>query len=126
MIEDQNLGAPEGDDEAGDVALPPKAAKATKATKTASAPKAAAADEAPKKVRIVLEENDNIPPTGLFLGINGRSFMIRPGEEVDVPMEVIECLNDAVMATPKTDNNGNITDFRSRLRFPYRIISQSV
>lgn len=79
-----------------------------------------------KKIRIVLEENDNIPPTGLFLGINGKSYMIRPGEEVDVPSEVVECLNDAVMATPKTDNNGNITDYRNRLRFPYRLISQSV
>ena len=79
-----------------------------------------------RKVRIILEENDNIPPTGQFFGANGRSYLVRPGEEVDVPMEVISCLDDAVMETPITDMAGNIEGFRKRLRFPYRIISQSV
>lgn len=79
-----------------------------------------------KRVTIMLEESDDIPPTGLFLGINGRSYMVRPGEEVEVPEEVVHCLNDAVMATPKTDQQGNVIDYRNRLRFPYRIIAGSL
>ena len=79
-----------------------------------------------KRITIMLEESDDIPPTGLFLGVNGRSYMVRPGEEVEVPEEVVHCLNDAVMATPKTDQQGNVVDYRSRLRFPYRIIAGSL
>ena len=79
-----------------------------------------------KRVTIMLEESDDIPPTGLFIGVNGRSYMIRPGEEVEVPEEVVHCLNDAVMATPQTDQQGNVIDYRSRLRFPYRIVAGSL
>lgn len=79
-----------------------------------------------KRIRIILEENDGIPPTGQFFGANGRSYLIRPGEEVDVPMEVISCLDDAVMETPVTDMNGNLEGFRKRLRFPYRVVSRDL
>jgi len=79
-----------------------------------------------KRIRIILEESDDIPPTGLFLGVNGRSYMIRPGEEVDVPEEVIHCLNDAVGSTPRTDQQGNVVDYRNKLRFPYRILSSEL
>lgn len=89
--------------------------KATKATKAAEVP-------APKKVRIILEENDNIPPTGLFVGINGRSYLVRAGEEVTVPVEVVEVLDDAVESTPKTDASGNVVDYRNKMRFPYRLL----
>ena len=75
------------------------------------------------RVRIILEENDNIPPTGLFVGVNGRSFLVRAGEEVEVPVEVVEALNDAVESVPRTDASGNIVDYRNRLRFPYRLLA---
>lgn len=104
----------------------PKQSKQSKQSKQAKPPVAAAApvQATPKRVRIILEENDNIPPTGLFVGINGRSFLIRPGEEVDVPSEVLEVLNDAVEATPKTDLQGNVVDYRNKMRFPYRIVAR--
>ena len=76
-----------------------------------------------RRVKIMLEESDDIPPTGLFLAINGRAYVIRPGEEVDVPEEVVHCLNDAVMSTPRVDNTNNIIDYRNKLRFPYRVIA---
>lgn len=117
---------PEDDDEAvgnlgNEVAAPaPKAAKPAKAVKA----KEAAVTEvipAAKRVKIILEENDNIPPTGLFIGINGRSFLLRAGEEVEVPVEVIEVLNDAVEDVPRTDGNNNVLDYRKKMRFPYRL-----
>lgn len=120
--------------------LPPPTAKAAKpkaASKTVSKPNASTkasdvvgVDEEGHEVNafgermftIILEESDAIPPTGQFIGINGRSFVIRPGEEVTVPESVLEVLNDAVTSTPRTDQNGNIVDYRDKQRMPYRLI----
>lgn len=82
--------------------------------------------KAPKDVeqtfKIILEENDDIPPTGLFLALNGRSFMIRPGEEVDVPAGVKEILDHAVISVPQIDpQTRQIIGQRQRMRFPYRL-----
>lgn len=75
-----------------------------------------------KRVWIQLEDSDEIPPTGQFIGANGRSYMIRPGEPVLVPEEVIEVLQDAVMSVPVMDNNNNVSGYRDRLRFPFRFV----
>lgn len=75
------------------------------------------------RVRIILEENDNIPPTGQFFGADGKGFMVKPGLPVDVPMSIINILNTSIMATPIIDpDTRQITGFRNRLRFPYRVI----
>jgi hypothetical protein len=76
------------------------------------------------RVRIILEENDEIPPTGLFLGLNGKGFLIRPGEEVDVPMGVKEILDHAVMSAPQMDPaTKQIVGYRERMRYPYRLVN---
>lgn len=77
----------------------------------------------PKTVKIVLEDNDLIPPTGLFIGHNGRSFMLRTGEEVNVPVEILEILNHAVMSSPITDAAKNVIGYRDRMKYPYRLVS---
>lgn len=80
-----------------------------------------------KRVRIILEENDEIPPTGQFFGVNGKSYILRPGEEADVPPELISVLNDAITSTPVIDPSTNqVVSYRPKLRFPYRIISREV
>lgn len=101
-------------------------AKGKAAVPKAAAPEAVSGEIIPaaKRVTIIVEENDNIPPTGQFIGVNGRSFLIRPGENVDVPIEVLEALNDAVESTPKTDMQGNVVSYRDRLRIPYRIVNR--
>ncbi len=100
---------------------------AAQAAPTADDPLAHAVNakaKAPEKfVRIVLEENDNIPPTGQFISVNGRTWMLRPGEEVDVPVAVVNVLNDAVQDVPTIDpGTKQVTGYRKRHRFPYRII----
>ena len=77
----------------------------------------------PKTVRIVLEENDGIPPTGQFFGLNGKGYMIRPGEEVNVPKGIIEILDQAVMLAPvMNQQTRQVMGYRDRLRYPYRVI----
>lgn len=76
----------------------------------------------PEYVKIVLEENDAIPPTGLFVGLNGRGYLIRAGEEVAVPRGVVDILNNARMAMPTTDSGGRVTGYRERQRYPFRLV----
>lgn len=81
-------------------------------------------DPKEKRVRIVLEENENIPPTGQFISANGRAFMLRPGEEADVPLAVINILNDAVQSVPTIDPaTQQVIGYRKKLRFPYRLVT---
>jgi len=75
-------------------------------------------------VKIILSENDDIPPTGLFLGLNGRGYLIRPGEEVEVPVGVKEILDHAVMSSPQVDpGTKQVVGYRDRMRYPYRLVN---
>jgi hypothetical protein len=74
------------------------------------------------RVRIILEENENIPPTGQFFGANGRGYILRPGEAADVPQSILNILDTAVMATPIVDGGNTVIGYRDKLRFPYRIV----
>jgi hypothetical protein len=85
------------------------------------APVAAEVKEA--YVRIVLGDSDEIPPTGQFFGLNGRGYILRPGEEADVPMGLIHILDNAVKEVPIVDNNTmKVVGWKKRLRFPYQIV----
>ena len=80
----------------------------------------------PGRVLIQLEENDNIPPTGQFFGVNGASFLLSPGVEVSVPQGLVDILDHAEMAVPVLDpNTKQVIGWRKKLRYPYRVITRS-
>lgn len=104
--------------------LKPKRASRTSAPTVAAKTMTSVPDPKEKRVRIVLEENENIPPTGQFIAANGRSFCLRPGEEADVPLVVIGILNDAVQSVPTIDPaTQQVIGYRKKLRFPYRLVA---
>ena len=78
----------------------------------------------PERIKIVLEEDPAIPPTGLYISANGKPYLLMAGVEAQVPKEVISVLDDAVTAVPIIDpQTQRVTGYRSRLRFPYRRIN---
>ncbi len=75
----------------------------------------------PKRVRIILEDNPKIPPTGQFFGVNGRTYILRSGVPANVPPELIDVLDHAVEATPVIDPDTlKVTGYRQKHRYPYR------
>jgi len=78
-----------------------------------------------KRVRIMLEESDEIPPTGQFFSVNDHAYILRPGEEADVPEELVEVLDNAIQEMPIMQGD-KIMGFRKRLRFPYRILARDI
>lgn len=74
-----------------------------------------------KTRRIILDNNDDISPSGLFVSVNGNPFLIRPGIAFDCPEAVIEVLDNAVVSMPVIDPNTlQVTGHRDRMRFSYR------
>jgi hypothetical protein len=75
----------------------------------------------PGLIKIILEENDAIPPTGLYVGFNGMGYLIRPGEEVSVPQGVVDILDNAVYTTPRLHSVTKQTvGYSSKRKYPYQ------
>lgn len=71
--------------------------------------------------KIVLEEQDDIPPTGLFVSHNGRGYQISAGVEVDVPDFILDVLKDAKMSAPIVDSKTRkVVGYRDRMKYPFR------
>lgn len=79
-----------------------------------------------RRVKIVLEENENIPPTGQFISGDGVAFILRPGEPALVPMTVVRILDDAIQSVPQIDpSTKQVVGYRNKKRFPYSIVSDA-
>lgn len=74
------------------------------------------------RIKVVLMDNDNIPPGGQFISVDGVPYLLQPGVEADVPANVLDVLDHAVMSVPVTDENKNVIGYSDRLRFPYRVV----
>jgi hypothetical protein len=80
----------------------------------------------PKTVRIVIEENDSVPPNGLYMGLNGRGYLIKPGVPVDVPIGLVEILDNAIYTAPQVDPvTRQVVGHTDRLRYPYREVRKT-
>ena len=107
--------------QAADKPASPSRAKA-KAKDPAASPDSVAALAAAGKVKIILEEHDEIPPTGQFFGVNGVGYLLVPGQVAEVPLAVLEVLNNAVRDKPVLEA-GRVVGYKQALRFPYRRVS---
>lgn len=69
---------------------------------------------------ITIEDNDDIPPGGLFVGVNGVGYNILPGEKVHVPESVCAVLDNAMKAVPVLDPvTRRVMRWKEQKRFPY-------
>lgn len=67
--------------------------------------------------------NDN-EPKKIFVGANGQDFLIERGKDVDVPREVLNTLDDAVVGVDEFDDQDpNKVTIVNRKRFPYTIVA---
>lgn len=78
-----------------------------------------------KRIKIMLEESTEIPPTGQFIGYNGVGYVLRPGEPAEVPEGLLNVLDNAIMAVPIV-NGDTVVGYRDKLRFPYRVLEREV
>jgi hypothetical protein len=79
-----------------------------------------------RRIWIRLEENENIPPTGQFISVNGRTFVLKPGDPAHVPECIVNVLNDAVQDVPQIDTSTNqVIGYRKKLRFPYTVLTEA-
>lgn len=118
----ENQGAPGADTPAADAAAELTPAQKAAATRAAKAAAESAAPPKVKRVKIVLEENDAIPPTGQFFGVNGTGYQIQPGKEVEVPEFLLDVIDNAVTTKPVLNEDNQVVGHRDVPRFPYRII----
>jgi hypothetical protein len=103
--------------------LPPIKMEAA-VVREAPAPRKVEANVVGPRVRIILEDSESIPPTGLFLGADGVGYMLKANLPADVPASIIGILDTAVMSTPVVDPETlQVTGYRDRLRFPYRVVA---
>lgn len=80
----------------------------------------------PKRVKIILEENSNIPRTGQFFGVNGATYMLKPGHVAAVPQALIDVLENAVEHIPVIEEGSlRLIDMRPRHRYPFRILGDA-
>lgn len=81
-----------------------------------------------KRLRIYIEEkrhSTEIDP--VFVGCNGRGYYIKRGFEVDVPVEVVAILDNAIegVVKPRPATVGGV-DFITSRRFPFRKLGVAV
>ena len=75
-----------------------------------------------KRIKIRLEQNKEIPPSGQFIGINGVGYLLVPGVDVEVPEFLLDALDAAVEDVPVLDERGNVAGYQKKTRFPYQIV----
>lgn len=100
------------------------AAKTGGTTKRKASAKKATAAKKVSTTKIILQKNDEIPPSGLFIGHNGVGYMLKPGVPVDVPDFLLDVLDNAVVSKPVLGEDGKIARMEDSPRFPYQVVRE--
>ncbi len=75
-----------------------------------------------ERVKIIIERShDPKEPHSVFLKLNDYTCIISRGQEVEVPVELLGVLNDAVQRSFSQPQDGVLIPHDS-IRFPYRVI----
>lgn len=75
-----------------------------------------------KTYQIKLHNNSEIPPNGLYVGVNGRWMMLKPNTEMEVPESALEVLDNAVREEAEKDEHNRVVGRREVPRFPYSVV----
>jgi hypothetical protein len=76
-----------------------------------------------RRVWIIMEENVNIPPNGLQIGVNGYQYLLQAGVRAHVPIGVVSNLRNAIDGKPVVDPQTlKVLKYVSVLRYPFRIV----
>ena len=75
--------------------------------------------------RIVIHESSDIAREGQFMSLNGYSFLVKPGVEVDLPRPVRLMLDTRIRTETLQDENGK--EYRRDIpRITYTMIKEDV
>lgn len=75
--------------------------------------------------RIIINENPNIPPEGVFLSLNGYAFLAKPGVEIDIPRPVRKMLDTRIETVTTYDTNGKEYT-RNVQKYSYVLVAEDV
>ena len=73
---------------------------------------------------IKLHNNSEVPPNGLYIGVNGRWMMVKPNVEMEVPESALEVLDNAVREEAEKDEHNRVVGRREVPRFPYTVVKR--
>jgi hypothetical protein len=78
------------------------------------------------RVLIQLHEGPDVPPGGVFIGVNGYGYTLKPGAPARVPVSVLRVLETAVVKRPIYANNadtGKIVGWSEAPRYAFTKLS---
>ena len=79
--------------------------------------------------RIRIHDSKEIPKEGMFIGLNGFTFLVKPNEEVDLPRPVRLMLDTRIMTETimQDDGNGRFVEHKRDIpRITYTMIKEGV
>lgn len=103
-------------------ATPAKKTRAKKATPAKATAKDSTESDGVKRVWIILQKTDEVPPSGLHLGHNGTGYLLKAGKKAYVPEFLLDILDNAVVKKPIIGDNGRVSGYEDSPRFPYQVV----
>ena len=77
------------------------------------------------KDRILVHENADIPSEGLFVGLNGVQYLLKPGHEIELPRPIRGVLDSCIETKTFQDGNGK-SYTRDIPRVTYTLLKEGV